>query len=287
MFEDAILLNNMAKDQREFCCRVCGQPLAAQAWGGGECSACGSVSATLLPSEAEIEAHYRADNPVYIGGSCNLERYARQYLRLCRKHATNGRLLDVGSATSPFPNFAVAAGFSVSVMDYIRPEGLVSEVSFHRGTLNVEDTVRPLFGSYDVVTAWAVIEHVPDPATAAKIIASCCRKGGVILLSTPEIGTWLTNHSLGASNWFDPPGHLHLISPRGILRLFGEQRCQLLEWGRLELNAARFVIRYGIGFCETLLGLPIKTCANRTWHRLRDNRRQLFRGITYYAFRRV
>ena len=269
------------------CCRLCGTPISQCAWGGGECESCGSVSVASLPTEDELAAYYRTYHESYSGGGRsggrNLRRYAERYLRLVRRHAGPGPLLDVGSSRSPFPDLAAASGFSVSVMDYARPPDLTPAVSFRAGSLNAESCLEGQRAAYDVVTAWAVLEHVRDPRYAVRLLAGLCRPGGRIFLSTPEIGTCLTNHALGHSRWFLPPEHLHLISPRAIQSLFADQGCKLLAWGRLELSLLRFAARYGIGVLEAIVGWPFRAFCPMRWRKAREERTQRFQGIAWFV----
>ena len=272
-----------------FDCRLCGKPIAPQEWGGGECDACGSVSVTTVPTEEELKEFYLRFNETYDGGHAgggNLIRYANRYLALLQRHLRAGKFIDIGSSTSPFPNIAANAGFSVTVMDYVRPRDLDSRVTFVDGTLNDRSSLSTCGGTYDAVTAWAVIEHVSNPRLSCALLSDICKPGGVILLSTPEIGTFLTRNSIGRSGWFNPPMHLHLLSPLVLQTIFAQNDCDLLEWGRLELNSWRYVARYGIGLAETVIGTLVKCLSAVQWKKFRASRTHKFKGITYFAFRK-
>lgn len=273
-----------------FGCSMCGEVLVAKRWGGAECGYCRSVSTHILPTREEIARFYQSYSEVYSGGGSsggqNLKRYADRYLQIVRQHVGARKLIDVGSSTNPFPNVAAGAGFDVTVMDYVRPSGLSPSIRFLQGSINDAQLPPQLEGGFDVVTAWAVIEHLPAPKFSARVLSRICRRGGKLFLSTPEIGTFLTNHSIGRSPWFYPPEHLCLQSPRAIAQAFDVQGCTLLKWGRLELTPLRYVARYGIGVAEALVGLPVKLFLPTAWQTLRDSRLHLFKGITYFVLER-
>jgi hypothetical protein len=117
-------------------------------------------------------------------------------------------------------------------------------------------------------------------------MASICRPGGMLFLSTPEIGTLLTNYSIGRSRWFYPPEHLNLISPIAVSNIFEPYGCIVVKWGRLELTPARFLARYGVGFLEATIGVPIKLALPKKWQDLRDTRVHRFSGITYFVLKK-
>jgi hypothetical protein len=54
-----------------FACRLCGFAVQSQAWGGGECLDCGSVSMPVLPTAAEIASFYATYNQNYTGGGAS------------------------------------------------------------------------------------------------------------------------------------------------------------------------------------------------------------------------
>jgi SAM-dependent methyltransferase len=275
------------EDGATFECRLCAYPVHARPWGAAECPHCESVSVAQLPSHADIAAFYADYHLRYDGGGSsggrNLERYARRYLQIVRRWRRGGRLIDVGSSNNPFPNHAAAAGFETTVLDFARPVGLDDKVRFIEGHLN-DDKAAALGERFDVVTSWAVLEHVPDPPAAARRLAHLCRPGGLIVLSTPEVGTRLTRHALGHSPWFYPPEHLNLISPRAFEWMFEPLGCRLRHWGRLEWSWWRHAARNGVGVAGAIGGALVRTVRPRWWHVQRDTRVQAFQGVTYFVF---
>ena len=280
----------MKNDHEMFECRLCGHSVEHRQWGGGECIVCGSVSVGSLPTEEELDNFYHSFNKTYVGGGRsggrNLIRYATKYLRLVQRYVGKGELIDVGSSRSPFPNIAVNAGFSVTVMDYVQPKELNSMVRFITGNLNNDNSFCTHVQMYDVVTAWAVIEHALNPQLACRILSGICNPGGFVFLSTPEIGTYFTQSAVGRSGWFFPPEHLHLISPLSMKAILAENDCDLLEYGRIEINFFRYLARYGIGLIESIVGLLVKKLLPTEWKALREKRIQKFKGIMYYVFQK-
>ena len=181
-----------------FACRMCGKPLPAKAWGGAECSRCGSVSMLALPTAETTSRPGAATASIQASraGRCAL-RCADRYLGIVKRRVAAGLLIDVGTSTSPFPNLAEEAGFEVTVLGQMLPKGLSPSIRFREGSVEGEALLAQLEGVFDVVTAWAVIERLPDPVFSAKVLSRMCRPGGKIFLSTPETGTFLTDHSIG------------------------------------------------------------------------------------------
>lgn len=284
---------NGTQQPASFCCRLCGHLAEPQPWGGAECPSCESVSVVALPSPAELAAYYAAYVDSYTGGGksggANMRRYADRYAALVERFVENRRalrILDVGTSNNPFPNLMSIRGHEVTVLDYAKPHGLADSVEFIAGHLGDPVSFAQLAGRYDVVTCWAVMEHVPDPHGSASQLASATRPGGHVLVSSPEHGTALTRHALGRSSWFFPPEHLHLVSPKAMDALFAAQGLMPIAWGRLELSWARWTARYGIGAVEALAGSAVKALAPARWHDARRTRRHRYKGIDWFAYRR-
>ena len=267
-------------------CRLCGAALRPRAWGGCPCEACGSVNVTEVPDEEALSRFYAGYGETYRGGGGHLERYARRYLQLVRRHVRAGRLLDVGCSNNPFPDLAQRAGFGVHVLDYVRPAALGPEVGFSAGSLSSALVRERFHEPFDVVTAWAVLEHVPDPPDAIRALCTLVRPGGWCLVMVPEQGTALTDLAAGRSPWFYPPEHLHLPSPRALERAFVAQGLRLRDKGRFELNAWRYAARYGAGLAEAAAGAALRTLRPSAWAALRERRIHRFQGMVYLVLQR-
>lgn len=282
---------NASSTYQTFHCRLCGHAAVPQPWGGAECPACDSVSVIDLPTADALARYYAAYVDNYSGGGdsggSNMLRYARYYARLVERYAPHAgplEVLDVGTSNNPFPNVMIARGHRVTIVDYTRPKKLADAVRFIQGHLGDAATFAPLAGRFDVVTSWAVLEHVPYPAHAVAQLCDAAQPDGRVIVSSPEHGTLLTRYALGRSGWFFPPEHLHLISPRAMSALFAAQRRPLLGYGRVELSALRWLARYGIGAAEALAGAPVKFLAPARWNEARRNRVHYYKGIDWFAF---
>ena len=63
-------------------------------------------------------------------------------------------------------------------------------------------------GEFDVVICEQVLEHVDNPSTAVATLASLCRPGGRVIVSTPFM---LRIHPAPADNWRFTPNGLRLL----------------------------------------------------------------------------
>jgi SAM-dependent methyltransferase len=122
---------------------------------------------------------------------------------------------------------------------------------------NIEQALRqPDLGTFDVVTAFDIIEHVPDPAALIAQIRKVLKPGGLLALTTPDTGHWL-RYAMGAS-WpmLQPSQHLVLFSQRAMRRLLRAE-----DFDPVQSRDARkvFTLRYLFGQLRTLAPAIWKT----------------------------
>ena len=126
---------------------------------------------------------YRADQPLY------LKTYRRR-LRVIRRHFGGpGRVLDVGCAAGYFLCVMQDEGWRVTGLepsDAIRStaEALVGKENVHAGLLG-QVALEP--ASFELVTMWDVVEHIPDPVAALQEVRRLLAPGGRLVIETQNI----------------------------------------------------------------------------------------------------
>ncbi len=135
-------------------------------------------------------------------------------------YRTQGRLLDVGCGSGIFLWKAKRAGWECVGLDLtFKPLVTAKE----RWGINVFQAKLPLIGmtdrSCDVVTMWAVLEHMHDPIASLLELKRVIRKDGLLILSVPDISTIETH-------WFGPywyawklPRHLYHFTPETLTKI--------------------------------------------------------------------
>jgi 2-polyprenyl-3-methyl-5-hydroxy-6-metoxy-1,4-benzoquinol methylase len=164
-----------------------------------QCPHCGFVYVSPRPDAKELyalygETYFHNDESGvvgyanYIRDEPNIRRTAQRRLKHLEQYVQPGRLLDVGCATGFFLDEARVRGWTVEGLDVssfgVRYAQEHFGLAARHGTLTDLDFVA---GSYDMVTMWDVIEHVPDPTAYVRRAAELLRAGGLISLATPDV----------------------------------------------------------------------------------------------------
>jgi len=164
----------------------------------------------------------------------------------------HGKLLDIGCGPGFFLQAASDKGweaFGIDVSEYA--------VDYAKRELGLKHVIcdskipeKWSSHTFDVITLWAVIEHLPDPLSIMKSLTPRLKNDGILCLST---GNW---NSIAArykkENWrlMTPPGHLFFFTKKTI--------GQLLEKAGLQIIKYRTNDEFGAGRASLLRKNPMK-----------------------------
>jgi SAM-dependent methyltransferase len=89
------------------------------------------------------------------------------------------------------------------------------------------DTCAPNF--FDVITAFQVFEHLPDPDCELNKLSRIIKPGGIILIEVPNIDTWSVN-LLGKRHRHFVQDHLNFFSPKTLSKLLEKNGFQVIKY---------------------------------------------------------
>lgn len=202
-------------------CPVCaGQEFNDLFEKGGEsfcrCNNCGLTLINPRPDFSTIRAGYDA---AYSAGYTRKadkkhRRAARRVRRVQREYGLSGRWLDVGCSAGFVVAAAAAAGYDAYGVD-IEEHG----VRYGRETLGLNQLALGLLEEqsypqhhFQVISAYDVIEHVPDLNGFVAELSRILAPEGVIDLGTPDIGHWRVPKPLETWPEFKPSEHLYYFN---------------------------------------------------------------------------
>lgn len=188
-----------------------------------KCANCGLVYMNPRPTPDELSSLYPdeydqytvavSDEPsrwTYFDRRYGLRKRCRSILR----HKRQGRLLDIGCATGDFldemrhyPGWEVhGIELSKYASEYARSR---LQLTVKTGTL---DTVDYPEHSFDVITLWNVLEHLPDPLDTFKKVHRLLKTGGLLVFNTPNLDS--LDARIFGPYWigYELPRHLFIFS---------------------------------------------------------------------------
>lgn len=135
-----------------------------------------------------------------------------------QRFTKRGTWLDVGCSTGVFVAHAETQGIIASGIDMSEKAVAVARARGLSCFVSTVETFEPVRG-FDSVTCFDVIEHVLDPLSFLQHANRLLKKGGTLIISTPNVAS-LTRKIMG-SNWYFyiPEEHLFYFDPRTLTLL--------------------------------------------------------------------
>jgi SAM-dependent methyltransferase len=208
------------------------------------CAACGFGFRQTRFSEGRLAELYRDMDPgVYQAELDGRRRTARRHLRIVHRHVRGGRLLDVGCASGLFLRLAAEAGWEPTGVEPSRELWRQAADALQGKGEVLCTTLEPAplaAASFDAITLWDVLEHVPDPLAMLRKCGGLLRPGGFLFLNVPDLDS-LEARVLGRRWPLLLAEHLNYFN-RPSLQFCGTKAgLKLAEFGR---RRAHFSLRY-------------------------------------------
>lgn len=200
------------------------------------CQECGLGKTFPFPTKEEMNRLYSDD--VYRVGGVRfipiIEKIIRSLrkvrLKAIQKFCKKGRLLDVGCGGGQFLAMMQEAGWKgvgIEVNEAMASQARkIPGLEIYGGTLE-EARLAP--ESFDVVTLYHVLEHIPEPIAIFKECFRLLKPGGLLVVAVPNWASWQSRFA--REDWFhlDIPHHLHHFSTNNLNRLFKENGFQVMR----------------------------------------------------------
>lgn len=185
-----------------------------------ECSACGLV---MLSSAQHIHTAHYADSGMHGDSAPSIREWLRQSepddqrrFEMLATAMVSRRVLDFGCGAGGFVRKAAAIAAQAAGVEI---ERRVRE--FWCEELTICPDLREAGRGYDLVTAFHVVEHLPDPRAMLKELASHLASGGRLVIEVPSSDdALLTLYDNGAFQRFTYwSQHLYLFNAETLRRL--------------------------------------------------------------------
>lgn len=191
------------------------------------------------PQPKQNEKYY--DHPNYIshktkGKSIFFIAYSqfRQWnhsykIKIINKHTeSKGKLLDFGAGTGSFVEYANKHNWQA--------EGYEPNSKAHGPKIKYRSkwsNSKP----YDVITAWHVVEHLPDPRAFFEKSLKSLNDNGKFFVALPNYKSWDAKKYGAMWAGYDVPRHLWHFSPKGFISMVRDCGLEIENTYPLRLDA--------------------------------------------------
>lgn len=147
-------------------------------------------------------------------------------LKLINAQSSKGKLLDIGAGTGDFLVVAKNDGWETTG---IEPSAKAKGIAIGKG-VSFEESLSSLQDqSFDVITMWHVLEHVPNLDEYLLELKRLIKPSGTIIIAVPNFKSF--DADFYGKYWaaYDVPRHIWHFSKTAIAKLFSEKGMNLVE----------------------------------------------------------
>ncbi|MEH6658762.1 class I SAM-dependent methyltransferase [Leeuwenhoekiella marinoflava] len=188
------------------------------------------------PIPQNIEKYYLSEN--YIshtdskkGAVEKLYQLVKSYmlkkkLKLISNYSITGSLLDIGAGTGDFLKIAKNEGWEVEGIEpseIARTHAATKDLSLNADESGLGEQ------TFDVITMWHVLEHVPDLQKQMNWLAKHLDKNGTLIIAVPNFNSYDAKAYKEFWAAWDVPRHLHHFSAKSINELFSKNGFEVID----------------------------------------------------------
>ncbi|MFY0482482.1 class I SAM-dependent methyltransferase [Flavobacterium sp. PLA-1-15] len=187
------------------------------------------------PNEKDLHKYYESDAYIsHTDGKGSLVEILYQFVKrfsLKRKlnllnelHPNKGKLLDIGAGTGDFLAMAKNNGWQITG---IEPSDRAKTIAVKKGVEFAQSTDSLQAESFDVITMWHVLEHVPNVEKQIKELKRLLKPDGTIIIAVPNFRSFDAKYYRRFWAGFDVPRHLWHFSKKAIKQLFLKEKMKV------------------------------------------------------------
>ena len=135
-----------------------------------------------------------------------------------------GLLLDIGAGTGDFLLVAKENGW---LTVGVEPSPRAKKIAIGKGITFVEQIKSLENNSFDVITMWHVLEHVPDLDLQIQELKRLLKPNGTLLVAVPNFKSYDAKHYKEYWAAYDVPIHFWHFSKTAISKLFSKVEMKL------------------------------------------------------------
>ncbi len=188
------------------------------------------------PIPTNLESYYQS--PSYISHSDQTQSFIDKLYSVVKKYSLKrkvtllktllpqlGQLLDIGAGTG---DFLLTAKMNAWEIHGVEPNNLARDNAQKKG-IHLSEKISDLPSTtYDVITLWHVLEHLPQLNEQLKTITTLIKPGGFLIIAVPNYKSY--DAKLYKEHWaaYDVPRHLWHFSKKSIVKLLNPYGLKLI-----------------------------------------------------------
>ena len=159
-------------------------------------------------------------------------------IKLINRYSSEDKnLLDIGCGTGDFLKTAKDNGWIVTGIEPNNDARKLANQKTSNNVFETEHLIKLKENSFDVITLWHVLEHVPDLEGHVLILKKLLKENGTLIIAVPNYKSFDANYYNEFWAAYDVPRHLWHFSKTSIEKLFFKKDMRVLKILPLKFDA--------------------------------------------------
>ncbi len=154
----------------------------------------------------------------------------KRKLKLINTYSSKGKsLLDFGCGTGDFLQIAKNNGWNVHGIEPNDDARKIANNKTGNSVFNSENLLRLEPSSFDVITLWHVLEHIPNLNEHITIFKKLLKVNGTLIIAVPNFKSYDAKFYKNFWAAFDVPRHLWHFSKTSISKLVSKENMHVVK----------------------------------------------------------
>ena len=192
------------------------------------------------PASDKLPEYYKSDDYIsHTDSKRNLLEKAyhvvrnislKRKLKLINSFASEDKkLLDVGCGTGDFLQIAQQVNWTVTGIEPNEEARKIANSKTNNSVFNVKQLLEFEKQSFDVITLWHVLEHLPNLDEHVSILKSLLKEKGTLIIAVPNYKSYDAKYYKNFWAAFDAPRHLWHFNQKSMAKLFAKVNMEVVE----------------------------------------------------------
>ncbi|MCP4458147.1 MAG: class I SAM-dependent methyltransferase [Cytophagales bacterium] len=201
-----------------------------------KCAKCELIFTNPRPVREKLSSYYQSDEYIsHTNQANNLVNWIytlvrgktlMNKLKLISQKYVNGKLLDFGCGTGHFIRYSEQHGWTVTGLEPNKQARKLATTNLNGA---VYKKISEIKESFDIITAWHVIEHVPNLNETIKELSKRLNHKGFLFIALPNCKSYDAAHYKEKWAGYDVPRHLYHFTQNSFGALLSKHKLKLVE----------------------------------------------------------
>ncbi|WP_244954721.1 class I SAM-dependent methyltransferase [Winogradskyella helgolandensis] len=175
-------------------------------------------------------------------------------------------LLDIGCGTGDFLETAQKDNWKITGIEPNENARQIANSKTNNAVFETEELLKLKPHSFDVITLWHVLEHLPDLEMHTALFKKLLKPNGTLVIAVPNYKSYDAEYYKNFWAAYDVPRHLWHFSKMSISELFKRKQMTLLKTLPMKFDAYYVCLlseKYKSGFMNPIKAFWIGWQSNR------------------------